>query len=306
MKSITTTSGNRIHRSRLHRVSLFDVCIYVLVTLICAICLYPMLFVLFASFSDGTKLHFHTGPLWAPLMPMTLNGYKTVLANPDIITGYMNTLIYLVLGTVFSMLLTILGAYVLSRNGYKLKKFFIIYLAVTMYISGGMIPSFLVVRGLHMLNTRAAIIIVGSISTWNMIVLRTAFSAIPKGLEEAAYIDGANDVQVLVRIVLPCSKATVAVILLFYAVGIWNSWFNSMIYLQDRSLYPLQLFLREILVESSAMEGEADLKSGIGINYIKELLKYCTIIIATVPILVVYPFVQKYFVKGVMMGSLKE
>ncbi|MGN0801591.1 MAG: carbohydrate ABC transporter permease [Candidatus Faecivicinus sp.] len=284
---------------------IFDVCVYVIVTVICIICLYPMLFVLFASLSNGTKLHFHTGPLWAPLFPMTLEGYKTVLRNPDIATGYLNTIIYLIGGTAFSMVLTTLGAYVLSRRGYKLKKFFTIYLALTMYISGGMIPTFLVVRGLGMLNTRAAIIIVGSVSTWNMIVLRTAFASIPRGLEEAAIIDGANDVQVLTRIILPCSKATVAVILLFYAVGIWNSWFNSMIYLQKRQLFPLQLFLREILVESSAMEGEANIQSGIGINYIKELLQYCTIIIATVPILVVYPFVQKYFVKGVMMGSLK-
>ncbi len=283
----------------------FDTCVYVLVTLICLICLYPMLFVLFASFSNGNRLHFHTGPLFAPLLPMTLDGYKTVLANKDIVTGYMNTIIYLLGGTAFSMVLTIMGAYVLSRRGYKLKKFFTIYLALTMYISGGMIPSFLVVRTLHMLDTRWAIIIVGSVSTWNMIVLRTAFAAIPKGLEEAATIDGANDLQILTRVVLPCSKATVAVILLFYAVGIWNSWFNSMIYLQDRKLYPLQLFLREILVQSTDLEGSADIQSGIGINYIKELLQYCTIIIATVPILIVYPFVQMYFVKGVIMGSLK-
>lgn len=303
MKTHTARQSSAIKRTRTDVI--FDTCVYALVTIICIICLYPMLFVLFASVSDGTKLHFHTGALWAPLFPMTLEGYRTVLANPDIATGYLNTMIYLVFGTAFAMVLTILGAYVLSRRGYRLKKFFTIYLAVTMYISGGMIPSFLVVRTLGMLNTRAAIVIVGSVSTWNMIILRTAFASIPRGLEEAAIIDGANDVQVLLRIILPCSKATVAVILLFYAVGIWNSWFNSMIYLQDRSLFPLQLFLREILVESSAMEGEADIQSGVGINYIKELLQYCTIIIATVPILVVYPFVQKYFVKGVMMGSLK-
>ena len=203
------------------------------------------------------------------------------------------------------MVMTIIGAFVLSRRDMKLKKFFMMYLAITMYVSGGMIPSFLVVKGVGWLNTRMAVIIVGSVSTWNMIVMRTAFNAIPKGLEEAAYIDGATDLQVLFHVILPCAKATVAVILLFYAVGIWNSWFNSMIYLQDRELFPLQLFLREILVESAAMEGEADIQSGIGINYIKELLQYCTIVIATVPILVVYPFVQKYFVKGVMIGSVK-
>lgn len=285
---------------------IFDAIVYIVVTVICIVCLYPMLFVLFASLSNGNKLHFHSGPLWAPLFPMTLQGYATVLKNPDILTGYGNTMIYLTCGLVFSMVMTIIGAFVLSRRDMKLKKFFMMYLAITMYISGGMIPSFLVVKSIGWLNTRMAVIIVGSVSTWNMIVMRTAFNAIPKGLEEAAYIDGANDIQVLIHVILPCAKATVAVILLFYAVGIWNSWFNSMIYLQDRSLFPLQLFLREILVESAAMEGEADIQSGIGINYIKELLQYCTIIIATVPILIVYPFVQKYFVKGVMMGSLKE
>ena len=284
---------------------IFDTCVYILVTIICIICLYPMLFVLFASVSNGTKLHFHAGPLWAPLFPMTLQGYVTVLKNPDIVSGYINTLIYLAGGLTFSMVMTIIAAFVLSRRGMKLKKFFTLYLAITMYISGGMIPSFLVVRTLGWLNTRWAVMIVGAVSTWNIIVMKTAFQGIPRGLEEAATIDGANDIQVLTQVILPCSKATVAVIILFYAVGIWNSWFNSMIYLQDRQLFPLQLFLREILVESAAMEGEADIQSGIGINYIKELLQYCTIIIATVPILVVYPFVQKYFVKGVMMGSLK-
>lgn len=284
---------------------IFDTCVYVIITVVSVICLYPMLFVVFASVSNGNALHFHNGPLWAPLQPMTLQGYQTVLRNPDITNGYINTIIYLVGGTCFSMFMTIIAAYVLSRRGMKLKAFFTMYLAITMYISGGMIPSFLVVRALGWLNTRWAIIIVSSVSTWNIIVMRTAFAGIPKGLEEAATIDGANDIQILTRVILPCSKATVAVIVLFYAVGIWNSWFNSMIYLQDRKLYPLQLFLREILVESATMEGAADMQSGLGINYIKELLQYCTIIVSTAPILVAYPFVQKYFVKGVMMGSLK-
>ena len=284
----------------------FDTGVYGLVALIWQICVGPMLFVLFASVADGNRVHFHTVPLFAPLLPMTLDGYKTVLANRDIVTGYMNTIIYLLGGTAFSMVLTIMGAYVLSRRGYKLKKFFTIYLALTMYISGGMIPSFLVVRTLHMLDTRWAVIIVGSVSTWNMIVLRTAFAAIPKGLEEAATIDGANDLQILTRVVLPCSKATVAVILLFYAVGIWNSWFNSMIYLQDRKLYPLQLFLREILLININNANNAAGNDAADVLYLDTLVKYAMIIISTVPILCIYPFVQKYFMKGVMMGSIKE
>lgn len=298
------TSSKRIGRSWGEK--LFDVINYTLVTLVCLICLYPMLYVLFASFSDGNALYTHVGPLWAPLKPFTLNGYKTVLKNPDIITGYINTIIYVVGGTLFSMILTILGAYVLSRKGFKLKKFCTMFVVITMYISGGMIPTFIVVRDLGMLNTRLAIMIVGSVSTWNMIVMKTAFAAVPQGLEEAAIIDGANELQVLTRVLLPTSKATLAVIVLFYAVGIWNSWFNAMIYLQDRDYYPLQLFLREILVEGADMEGNIQVQSGTGVNFIKPLLKYCTIIVSTVPILCVYPFVQKYFVKGVMMGSLKE
>ena len=284
---------------------IFDAVVYLIVTIICLICLYPMLYVLFASFSEGNRIYSHVGPIWYPL-GFSLEGYNVVLSNPDIWTGYRNTLLYVVLGTTFSMIMTIAGAFVLSRRHYKLKHFFTIFIVLTMYLNGGMIPTFLVVRGLGMLNTHAAIIIVGAVGTWNMIIMKTSFQAIPQGLEEAATIDGANDIQVLLRIILPTSKATIAVIILFYMVGIWNSWFNAMIYLQDRQKFPLQLFLREILIQAADMEGSADIKSGVGINHTKELLKYCTIIVATVPILCVYPFVQKYFVKGVMMGSLKE
>ena len=284
---------------------IMDTIIIVIVTLICIVCLYPMLYVLFASFSEGYRIYSHVGPIWYPL-GFSLEGYRVVLKNPDVWAGYKNTLIYVIAGTSFSMVMTILGAFVLSRRNYKLKKFFTIFIVLTMYLNGGMIPTFLVVRSLKMLNTYWAIIIVGSVGTWNLIVMKTAFQAIPAGLEEAAILDGANDVQMLTRIILPTSKATIAVIVLFYMVGIWNGWFNAMIYLQDRSKFPLQLFLREILIAASSLEGSADIQSGVGINYTKELLKYCTIIVATVPILCVYPFVQKYFVKGVMMGSLKE
>lgn len=284
---------------------IFDAIIYLFVSIICLICLYPMLYVLFASFSDGYRVYTHVGPIWHPL-GFSLKGYEVVLANPDIWAGYKNTIIYVLAGTAFSMVLTILGAYVLSRTGYRLKRFFTLFLVLTMYLNGGMIPTFLVVRNLNLLDTRLAIIIVGSVGTWNMIIMKTAFQAIPRALEEAAIIDGANDLDILFRIVLPTTKATLAVIVLFYSVGIWNSWFNSMIYLQTRAKYPLQLFLREILLISSSMEGAADIQSGVGISYINEVLKYCTIIVATLPILCVYPFVQKYFVTGIMMGSLKE
>ena len=288
-----------------HGDRMIDAVIYLLVTLICLLCLYPMVYVFFASISDGYRVYAHIGPIWHPL-GFSLKGYQIVLANPDIWTGYKNTLFYVILGTCFSMVMTVLGAFVLSRQGYKLKRFFTVFLVLTRYLNGGMIPTFLVVRSLNLLDKRLAILIVGAVGTWNMIIMKTAFQAIPRALEEAAIIDGANDLGVLTRIVLPTSKATLAVIVLFYTVGMWNSWFNAMIYLQSRSLFPLQLFLREILLTASTMEGAADIQSGVGINYIKEVLKYCTIIVATLPILCAYPFVQKYFVKGIMMGSLKE
>ena len=194
----------------------FDVLVYLLVTVICLICLYPMLYVLFASFSNGYRIYSHVGPIWYPL-GFSLDGYRVVLSNPDVWTGYKNTLIYVVFGTVFSMVMTIIGAFVLSRRGYKLKKFFTMFLVLTMYLHGGMIPTFMVVRTLGILNTYIAIIIVGAVGTWNMIIMKTSFQAIPQGLEEAATIDGANDLQVLFHIILPTSKAkrTAAPILFF-------------------------------------------------------------------------------------------
>ncbi|MCL2833138.1 MAG: carbohydrate ABC transporter permease, partial [Treponema sp.] len=175
---------------------------------------------------------------------------------------------------------------------------------------GGLIPNFLLVRALGMNNTRWAILIPGAIATWNMIIMKTAFQQIPSSLEESAKIDGANDFIVLFRIVLPVAKATLAVMVLFYAVGRWNSWFDAMIYLRKRELWPLQLLLREILITQSTGGGNTvDASMSIdegGVHFLDELIKYCTIVIATVPILFAYPFAQRYFMKGVMMGSLKE
>jgi putative aldouronate transport system permease protein len=283
----------------------FDAIIYIIITIICLICLYPMLYVFFASISDGSRLYRHVGPIYYPL-GFSLQGYRIVLSNPGVWSGYKNTIFYVIGGTAFSMLMTTLGAYVLSRKGYKLKKFFMLFIVFTMYFNGGMIPTFLLVRSLGLLNSRLAIMIVGSVGTWNMIIMRTAFQSIPRSLEESAIIDGANDFAILTKIILPTSKATLAVITLFYAVGQWNSWFNPMIYLQSRDKYPLQLLLREILIMGSKVEGGAEVQSGIGINYLGETIKYTTIIVSTLPILFVYPFAQKYFVKGIMMGSLKE
>lgn len=279
----------------------FDVVNVTLILIISMVCLYPMIHVLAGSFSDPYEIMTHRGMLWKPL-GFSLDGYKAVLQNDGIWTGYRNTLFYVVFGTAVNMVMTTIGAYALAQKGFLLKRFITIFIVFTMYFTGGIIPNFLVVKGLGMLNTPWAVMIPNAVGTWNLLVMRTAFKSVPESLIEAARIDGANDFTILWKIVVPVSKATMMVIVLFYSVGHWNSWFNAMIYLpMARNLYPLQLFLREILVTSSDVSN-----ADTAINYIGELVKYASIVVSTVPILCLYPWVQKYFVTGVMMGSVKE
>ncbi|MBD2869011.1 carbohydrate ABC transporter permease [Paenibacillus arenilitoris] len=284
----------------------FDTANHVFLLLFGLVCLYPMLHVLFASLSAPSRLAQHSGILWGP-QGFSLVGYEVVLQNPNILTGYLNTLFYVVVGTVLNVLMTAMGAYVLSRKNLMLKKPMVIMVVFTMYFGGGLIPNFLLIKELGLYDTRLALIVPGLIATWNLIVMRTGFMAVPDGLEESAKIDGANDFTILFRIILPVTKATVAVIVLFYAVGHWNAWFNAMIYLRDRELYPLQLLLREILIANSTggntIESVSLMEGDQALVYV--VIKYCTIIVATVPILFIYPFCQKYFMKGVMLGSMK-
>ena len=280
---------------------LYDGINVLLILILASLCLYPMIHVAAASFSDPIRIMTHQGPLLKPL-GFSLDGYKAVLQNAGIWVGYKNTIIYVVIGTIINMIMTTTGAYVLSRNGFILKKFFTLFIVFTMYFTGGIIPNFLLVKGLGLLNTPWALMLPNAIGTWNLLVMRTSFKNVPASLVEAASIDGANDFVILWKIMVPVSKATMAVIFLFYAVGHWNAWFDAMVYLpMARNLYPLQLFLREILVTSS------EISSGdTAINYIGELVKYASIVVSTLPILFLYPFVQKYFVTGVMLGSVKE
>jgi putative aldouronate transport system permease protein len=281
-------------------------------TILAIACLYPMLYVLFASFSDPIELMKHRGLILRPL-GFTIEGYKLVFKNPSITTGYLNTLFYVTAGTAINLFMTSLGAYVLSRKNVLWKNTIAFMITITMLFSGGLIPFYLLVKSLGMVNTRWALIIPGAISTYNLFVMRTSFASIPDSLEESAKIDGANDFIILFRIILPLSKAVLAVMTLFYAVGHWNAWFNAMIFLRKRELFPLQLILREILLANdmqsmSNLEGLVDVsvQANADIVYFARLLvQYCTIIVATLPILFLYPFVQKYFVKGVMIGSIK-
>jgi len=280
----------------------FAIFVYVFTGLLAFLCLYPMLHVLFASFSDPLKLMMHSGLLLWP-QGISFKGYQIVLNNKNILTGYMNTVYYVVAGTSVNILLSCLGAYALSRPGFMFKKTITVLIVFTMYFGGGLIPNFLLVRGLGIYNTRWALILPGAIATWNLIVMRTSFRHIPASLEESARIDGANDFTILFRIFLPVAKATIAVMVLFYAVGHWNSWFNALIYLQGRDKYPLSLFLREILIANSI---SGNVNPDADVFFLDEVIKYATIIISTVPILLAYPFAQRYFMSGVMLGSLKE
>jgi len=288
---------------------IFDVFNYALLTVVCLACVYPLLHVVFASFSMPDRLMSHRGALLHPL-GWTVEGYRIVFGDASILRGYLNTIVYTVLGVAVNMTMTIMGAYTLSRRNLLFKKPIMIVITITMFFGGGLIPWFLVVKGLGMYNNLAAMIFPTAINTWNMIIMRTGFQSVPRDLEEAAQIDGAGDAFVLVFIILQLSKATLAVIFLYYFVGSWNSWFNAMVLLQDRSRFPLQLLLREILVMNDI---SATAASGMGVSLVggsvttayKELVKYCTIVVATVPIMCVYPFLQKYFVKGVYVGSLK-
>ncbi len=281
---------------------IFDILNVLFMLAMIVITLYPLWHVISASFSDSNLLLGHEGLLLLPIKP-NFGAYSAVFTNPMILSGYKNTLIVLIFGVSLNIVLTSLAAYCLSRKIF-LQRFFMRMITITMYISGGMIPTYLLItRTLGMNNSLLSLIIPTAISTYNFIIMRTSFMQIPESLIESARLDGASHVQVLTRIVLPVSKAILAVMVLYYAVSHWNSWFNASLYLKDRSLFPLQLVLREILIQNntSAMaDALAADQYAIG-----ESIKYAVIVVATVPILIVYPYLQKYFTKGVMIGAVK-
>lgn len=281
----------------------FDVIVTAALCALVILTVYPLLYVTFASFSDSSALIAHTGFLYKPL-GFSLDAYKSVFANPGIIKGYGNTLFILVAGVSINLLLTAIAAYVMSRRNVMWNGMFTFLIIFTMFFNGGLIPLYLIVKGVGLMNTLWATIIPFSINTFNLIIMRTSFQAIPESLEESAKIDGANHLTILFRIVLPLSMPVVAVMILYYAVEKWNAWFYASIFLKDRNLFPLQLVLREILIANStdSMTSGASTADQFKIG---ETIKYATIMVATVPILCVYPFVQKYFVKGVMIGAVK-
>ncbi|WP_201262736.1 carbohydrate ABC transporter permease [Deinococcus aerius] len=281
----------------------FDTFNVLLLLALVIVTFYPFYYVVVASLSDPARLAAHEGLLLWPL-GFSTDAYRAVWDNPLIRSGYLNTLFYVVVGTALNVLLTCLGAYALTRPGLRVAKPVLLLIIASMFFSGGLIPTFLLVKDLGLLDTRWALILPTAISAWNLLILKTAFEDVPRELEEAARIDGASDLTILRHVYLPLTLPTIAVIALFYAVGHWNSYFSALIYLKDRSLYPLQMVLQEILVAnqtSDMMTGQADDRESIAAT-----IKYATIIAATLPILFLYPFLQRYFVKGVMIGGVKE
>ncbi|CAM3803853.1 MULTISPECIES: carbohydrate ABC transporter permease [Paenibacillus] len=290
-------------QSRSERIA--GICIYIILSLISLVVLYPLYFVLIASISAPETVM--RGEVWLWPKELSFVGYERLFANKEIIQGFLNTVLYTVTGTALNLVMTIAAAYPLSRADFKGRNGFMLIIVFTMFFSGGMIPSYLLVKELGMLDTIWAMIIPSAVSVWNIIIMRTFFqNSIPKEMQEAAFIDGCSNMRVLFRIVLPLSGPILAVMVLFYAVGHWNSYFTALIYLSDRSNYPLQLFLREILVQGQMQEMVDISDDSLARSLMDaEAIKYAAVIVTNLPMLLLYPFLQKYFVKGVMIGAIK-
>lgn len=283
---------------------LFDVIDYAFLTLALLAVAYPLYFIVIASISEPAAVY-NGNVIWRPIMP-TLEGYERILSYSSLYTGYRNTIIYTLVGTAINVVLTILAAYSLSRKDLVGRNLLMKLIMFTMIFSGGMIPNYLLVRSLKLYNTMWALILPGAISTWNLIVARTFFQqSIPGDLLEAAELDGCSDVQFFFRIVLPLSHSIIAVMVLYYAVAHWNSYFDSLIYMSSQEKYPLQLVLRNILIVNTVDDMVYDVATVVEQQRMGDLIKYGMIILSALPLLVLYPFLQRYFVQGVMIGAIK-
>ncbi len=298
----------KIKQSRTDRI--FDAIVLVLMTFLMLLVLYPLVFVVSASVSDPDMVN--QGKVWLFPVGFTLEGYYRVFQDAEILIGYRNTFFYTIAGTILNLTLTLTAAFSLSKKDLAGRNIIIFFIAFTMYFSGGMIPSYLLMKNLGLINTWLVLIVSSGISTYNLIISRTFFqNGVPQDIEEAAFIDGCSPVRAFVSIVLPLSKALIGVMALYYGVGHWNSYFSALIYVTDRSKIPLQLVLREILIEQQM---KANMMAAGG--FVDELLldaqvrlaalvRFAVIIVSSLPVLVAYPFLQKYFNQGVMIGSIK-
>ncbi len=290
-------------RKIIHNDKVFTVFNYILAALFLLIALYPLWYVVICSFSGISAIV--TGKVWIVPKDVTFDGFKRMFEQKEIWSGYRWTILYTLVGTGINLVFTIPAGYALTRKTLPFRRAINMYFMLTMFIGGGMIPTYLWMDRLHLVNTFWIMVLMGAVSVWNMIICRTFFeSNIPEELIDAAKIDGGSEIGIFARIVLPLSKAILAVMTLFFAVGHWNSYFTALIYLRDRGRQPLQLVLRTILLTSQMMtEGSGEQFDQL----IFELqnMKYCVVIAASLPVLIMYPFIQKYFVKGVMIGAIK-
>ncbi|MEF3303975.1 carbohydrate ABC transporter permease [Paenibacillus sp. GYB003] len=283
----------------------FEAVVYALLAVVAVLVLYPLVFVLSASISDPAAVL--AGEMWLWPKRLSLVGYEKVLENKDLLNSYWNTIVYTVVGTAINLAMTVMAAYPLSQKSFYGRNLFMAIMVFTMFFSGGLVPSYMLVKQLGMLNSMWALVIPSAVSVWNIVIMRTFFqTSIPGEIQEAAAIDGCSDWKTLWRIVLPLSLPILAVMVLFYAVGHWNAYFNALIYLTDRAKYPLQLILREILVQGE-MEHMVNVGDSSHAKTLmdQEAVKYAVVVVANLPILLLYPFLQKYFVKGIMVGSIK-
>ncbi|QJD84552.1 carbohydrate ABC transporter permease [Cohnella herbarum] len=284
---------------------LFDVLNYAILIALCLSILYPLYYMLIISISDGQAVG--RGEVSFFPQGITFATYKVILDNPDFLMSYKNTFIYTIAGTLIAVCMTTLCAYPLSRSKFFGRTALTAIIIFTMFFEGGIIPSYMIVNGLGMVNTVWAILIPPAISVWYMIIMRTFFQQLPNELHESGYVDGANDLQIFLRIILPLSVPVLATMVLFYAVWHWNSFFPAMIYLNEKIKYPVQIIMRNMVIqgELSSTQSAAAEANALGANITGLNIKYAIIFATILPILVVYPFIQKYFVKGMMIGSLK-
>ncbi|WP_286173553.1 MULTISPECIES: carbohydrate ABC transporter permease [Clostridia] len=283
----------------------FSFMVYVLLTFVLIIIAFPLIYLVSASFSSPQAVI--SGRVWLLPVDFTIKGYEAIFKDSSIIRGFLNSLYITAVGTGINILMTVMMAYPISRKKFYGRKAFTMFMMITMFFGGGLVPTFLLINHLHMYNTFWAVMVPGCVGITNVIICRTYFeSSIPEELYESASLDGCDDFGFLIRIVLPLSKPVLAVLVLYYAVGHWNSYFNEMIYLEDKVKYPLQVVLRQILIMSQvADEMMLDFSAAEQAQGMADLLKYSTIVVSSLPMLILYPFIQKYFVKGVMIGSVK-
>ena len=283
---------------------IYYMCVTVLAILMLLIVLYPIYFIVIASFSNSNMVNQGL----VRLIPKGINfyGYRKILERTDLWIGYRNTIFYTVVGTMLNLAVTLPAAYVLSQPKFKARRFIMTLFVITMYFGGGMVPTYMLVKTLHLTNTPYVMIIMGAVNVYNLIITRTFFeNSIPMELQEAAELDGCSHFKYFMSIVLPLSKAVISVILLYYAVGHWNDFFTALLYLNKDEYQPLQIVLRNILISNQAMAGTTGAGEGSYAQQYADQVKFAVIIVSTVPVLCIYPFIQKYFEKGVMIGAVK-